>query len=152
LHVTVKNNSSRSINGLFLRLDQILSLKASNEDNEEQTVHRKETIINAIVENTNISGGQVYSQDLMIEIPTNVPGTIRHGNSIGRHYELNLDVELSISGSMSISVPILLLEWSPLLKGIVPDVVQVKVRPDEIKESSEEEENILDYSNEGKTD
>jgi len=120
-------------------------MKAHNLEKEEQIIHRKGTVINATVENSVINPGQVYSQDLMIEIPSNVPGTIRHGQHIGRHYELNLDIELSIQGTLTLTAPILLLEWSPQLKGIVPDVVPISIRKieEEVYDLGDEENKPL---------
>jgi len=129
LHVNIKNQSKRNINGLFLRIEQYISLKGRNIQQEEKIIDRKETSVNALVENSAINGGQNYSQDLVLEIPSHVPGTISHSQFISRKYELNLDVDLAITGSMTLSVPIILLEWSPQLKGVVPDVVPIKVRP-----------------------
>jgi hypothetical protein len=147
VHVKVNNQSTRSVNGLFLRLQQFITMKAHNKENEEQTIYRKEVMIKATVENSNIPPGQSYNQDLMLEIPTHIPGTIRHGSYIGRHYEINLDVELFLAGSLTLTVPVLLLEWSSQLKGIVPDLVPVSIRkldeeeapdPEQVEEFKEE--------------
>jgi len=123
LHATVKNDSSRSINGLFLRLDQFISFKSHNENKEEKTIDRRTILINALIENSALPPGGNFDKDLILEIPPFISGTIQHGQFISRRYELNLDIELSISGSMTLTNPITLLEWSPQLKGLVPDVV-----------------------------
>jgi len=128
LHATVKNESSRSVNGLFLRIEQIISFKSHNQKKEEQTVDRRTILINALVENSGLPPGATFDKDLILEIPPFISGTILHGQYISRRYELNLDVELSISGSMTLTHPITLLEWSPQLKGLVPDVVPVTMK------------------------
>jgi hypothetical protein len=145
IHVNIKNQSSRNINGLFLRIEQYISLKGRNIQQEEKIIDRKETSVNALVENSAITGGQTYSQDLVLEIPSHVPGTISHSQFLSRRYELNLDIGLSITGSMTLSVPLTLLEWSPQLKGVVPDVVPIKVRPhtEEKKDNEKKENNDL---------
>jgi hypothetical protein len=130
LHVNIKNLGTRNINGLFLRIEQYIRLKARNTQQEEKTLDRRETAVNALVENSSINGGSTYSQDLVLEIPPHVPGTVSHSENITRKYELNLDVDLAITGSMTLTVPLTLLEWSPQLKGVVPDVVPIKIKPD----------------------
>jgi len=137
LHANVKNQCSRTVNGLYLRLEQIVIFNAHNEKNEEQTIDRRSTLINALVENSKLPPGGTYDQDLILEIPPFIPGSIRLGNFITRHYELNLDVELSMVGSMTLTHPLIILEWSPQLKGIVPDVVPVSIRTNVVNKDEE---------------
>jgi len=148
LHATVKNQSSRSINGLFLRLEQFISFKSHNQKKEEQTVDRRTILINALVENSNVPSGETFDKDLILEIPPFISGNIQHGQFISRRYELNLDIELSISGSMALTHPITLLEWSPQLKGLVPEVVPITIRKDntEVKDEVKDEvkEEVVD--------
>jgi len=137
LHVTVNNQSSRSVSGLYLRLDQFVNMKAHNEKKLEQSIERKHVLINALIENSGVNSGASFDQDLILEIPQFIPGSIRKGLFLTRQYNLNLDVELSISGSMTLTLPLILLEWSPQLKGKVPDVVPISIR--EKKEVKQEE-------------
>jgi len=144
LHVKVVNQSSRSISALFLRLDQFVNMKALNEKKEEHSIERRNVLINAQVQNSAITAGASYDQDLMLEIPPFITGTISHGHYVSRQYQLSLEIELSISGSMTLSVPVTLLEWSPQLKGIVPDKVPISMKRTTEEEKPKEPEKKLE--------
>jgi len=143
LHIGVKNQSSRNISGLYLRLDQFVRMKAHNNKGEEQSIDRRHVLINALIENSGVKSGIAFQQDILLEIPNFIPGSIKRGNFIDRSYSLNLDVELSFQGSMSLSVPLTLLEWTPQLKGIIPDELPTSTIPNtESKDNQEQQEEV----------
>jgi len=125
-HIHVTNGSTRRVERILMRLEE--HIKFMVEDSKaEQTFHRKETALFARVDDSLVRSKEVFERDLMMPIPTLITGTLGCAKHILREYELIIDVEMQISGKVTVSIPIHLLQWTPLIKDEVPDVVPIKI-------------------------
>jgi len=129
LHVIIDNKSNRKIDRICIYLYQIVKYTAFDAlDKTPQQIERREAVLNAVVDNSFVNPQSVYERDINVPIPSNIPGTIRYGEHIHREYELVIIAEMTPLGSISLKAPILLLEWSPLLKGEIGEVVSVNIQ------------------------
>jgi len=142
LRANINNKSNRNIDKLIFRLEEVLTLNGKDPQDQDETVHRRETIIDTELQDSKIESGKTFNQVMSFQIPTSVPGTIRLGNFIQRHYELNFVVDIAIAGDIEIKTPILILEWSPQLKDIVPEVVPINL--DVKKDDGNDEGEIIE--------
>jgi len=127
LHAFVHNASSRRVERINMRLDEHIAFTAPDPTGVEQIFHRKETVLNATVQNSIVRTNETFEQDLMLNVPTIITGTLKFAKHISREYYLVVDVEMSINGKVTVTLPVLLLQWTPLIKDDVPDVVPVKI-------------------------
>jgi len=130
LHISVDNNSNRKIDRVTVNLYQNLTFSAPGPKGNTEEVHRRETVLNAIIEESAVLPQGKFERDISIPIPNTVPGSIRNSEHIRRDYEISVDVEIPLVTTISIKNPILLLEWSPLLKGEIPEFV-INIHPNQ---------------------
>jgi len=79
------------------------------------------------LEQSQVGSKSTFDRDVVLPIPHNIPGSIRFGEHVHRSYELQIDVEMVPVVTLSIKVPITILEWSPLLKDLMPEVVNINI-------------------------
>jgi len=127
LHVFVNNGSSRRVERITMRLDEHIAFTAPDANQVEQLFHRKETVLHARVEDSVVRTKGTFDRDLMFPVPASITGTLHCAKHISRQYELVVDVEMQLNGKVTVTLPVLLLQWTPLIKNDVPDVVPIKI-------------------------
>jgi len=83
--------------------------------------------------------------DIIIPIPNSVPGSIRYSENISRTYELLITLDLSVQ-NISMKLPLQIYEWSPQIKDIFPDFVNMNQIKNQYNSIREIEKNPLDES------
>jgi hypothetical protein len=126
LHILVENKSSRKVGQITITLFQ--TVKFSVLDGEPQELIRREPVLNAIVENSALGPQGVFDREISIPIPPMIPGSLR-AEFISRKYEISVDVDMPLVSTITVKNPITLLEYSPVLKGIIPEVVNINIHP-----------------------
>eukprot|EP01129_Flabellula_baltica_P016231 TRINITY_DN8550_c0_g1_i1.p1 TRINITY_DN8550_c0_g1~~TRINITY_DN8550_c0_g1_i1.p1 ORF type:complete len:434 (+),score=122.48 TRINITY_DN8550_c0_g1_i1:38-1303(+) len=127
LHLFCKNGATRWVNQLVIKLVEHIAFTAVDANGQEQLMHRKNVVINARVDDSAIDKGCTFDKDLMLPVPNTVSGTIHCSTHISRQYELLVDAEMQVGGKVTVALPVLLLQWSPLIKDDVPEVVPIKI-------------------------
>jgi hypothetical protein len=129
LHVLVENKSNRKVSHITATIFQ--SVKFNVIKGEPQELLRKEPVLNAIIENSEVGPYGKFDREICIPIPPQLPGTLRNAEFISRKYEISVDVEMPLVTTISVKNPITLLEYSPLLKGVIPEVVNINIHPND---------------------
>jgi len=123
LHIKVDNKSNRKVGSVSATIFQTVRFSAMNANDEPQELTRKDAVLHAVFENSEINGVGVYDKIVSFQIPHHIPGTLRHGQYIRRTYELAVNVDMPLVTTIAVTSPMIILEWSPVLKGEVPEEV-----------------------------
>jgi len=129
LNVNAQNKSLRNVDSITFILVEYLTFSAPNSVGQDQSFDRKREILHAEVADSQIPSGGHFHQDLMFTIPHGTPPTILKATHIKRQFELFCQLGVSFVGSNpQVSVPIRILDWSPLLKDDVPKHVPITTK------------------------
>jgi len=129
LHILVENKSNRKVGQITVTLFQSIKFSVMAQNGQQQELLRREPILNAIIEDSGVSAYGKFDREISIPIPPVVPGTLRNANHISRKYEISVDVDMPLVTTISIKNPVTLLEYSPVLKGEIPEVVNINIHP-----------------------
>jgi len=151
VNVNIDNQSNKAVDKIAINLIQIITYTAPDSEGTMQSMKRRVPSLNAILEQGVVNSKGTLDRDVVLPIPSNLPGSIRCGEHIHRSYELQIDVEMVPILTLTIKAPITILEWSPLLKEMMPEVVNINIgRKNPVVEQVEvEEENPLGGSDDG---
>jgi len=127
LHIFINNGSTRRVERVTMRLDEHIAFTAPDVNGVEQLFHRKDTVLHARVDESVVRTKETFERDLMFPIPGTITGTLHCAKHISRQYELVVDVEMQLNGKVTVTLPVLLLQWTPLIKDDVPEVVPIKI-------------------------
>jgi len=129
VNVTVFNKSSRNIDFIIFTVLEYLTFTAPDPEGQVQTFDRKREVLHAEVAESQIpsSGGQ-FNQDLMFALPVGTPPSILKAEHIKRKFELCCELEVPFGTNPVISVPLHILDWSPLLKDDLPKHVPITTK------------------------
>jgi len=130
VNVNALNKSSRNVDSITFILVEYLTFIAPDPNGAEQTFDRKREILHAEVADSQIPAGGQFHQDLMFMIPLGTPPTIIKATHIKRKFELLCQL-VSFGSNPQISIPIRILDWSPLLKDDVPKHVPITTKINE---------------------
>jgi hypothetical protein len=61
------------------------------------------------------------NRDIAVDVPPMTPASLRRGKFIQRHFELTVEVCVTMGSNLLLKAPVLILEWSPLLAGLFPN-------------------------------
>lgn len=78
----------------------------------------RETVFAVDVPNSFVGGGMDWNRDLAVQVPPHAGGSLRKGKFVQRHYELTVEISVSMGSNLILKAPVLLLEWSPILAGL----------------------------------
>jgi hypothetical protein len=129
LHILVENKSNRKVGQITVTLFQSVKFSVMALNGQPQELLRREPILNAIIEDSTVGAYGKFDREISIPIPPIVPGTLRNANHISRKYEISVDVDMPLVTTISIKNPVTLLEYSPVLKGEIPEVVNINIHP-----------------------
>jgi len=128
VNVTANNKSTRSVDFITFILVEYLIFTARNQEGEEQTFERRREVLHAEVAESQISAGGQFNQDLMFVVPLGTPPTILVASHIKRRFELECELEVSFGTNPQVTLPIRILDWSPLLKDDLPKHVPITTK------------------------
>jgi len=128
LHVFVENKSNRKVGSISATVFQTIKFATTDANNDAQELLRREPVLRAVFEQSEINGAGVFDKVVSFQIPPTIPGTIRHSQFIRRTYEISIDVDMPLVTVISTKSPLILLDWSPVLKGEVPEEVKINLQ------------------------
>jgi len=143
ININIDNQSNKAVDKITMNLYQIITYTAPDSSGTMQNLKRRVPSLNATLEQAVVNPKNTLDRDVVIPIPSNIPGSIRFGEHVHRSYELQIDVEMFPILTLTIMAPITILEWSSLLKDVMPEVVNINMG----RTKPEEEENPLGGSN-----
>jgi len=127
ININIDNRSNKGVDRIAMYLYQIVTYTAPDQEGTMQHMKRRVPSLNAFLEQSQVGSKSTFDRDVVLPIPHNIPGSIRFGEHVHRFYELQIDVEMVPVVTLSIKVPITILEWSPLLKDLMPEVVNINI-------------------------
>jgi len=129
VNLTILNKSTRSADGITFIVSEKLTLLAPNYAKQEQVFDRTRELIHAEVADSTVPPGGQFNQDLMFMIPPATPPTITKATHIKRIFDLTCVLQISFGSNPQLTVPIRILDWSPLLKDDLPKQVPITIKP-----------------------
>jgi len=99
-------------------------------------------VLNMIVEKSKINPRSIWENDIIVPLPLNLPGSIRFAQNLSRSYDLNITLEIPVL-NISVKSPIIILEWSPHMQDIFPEIVYNQLHGQDINQK-EKIQNVVE--------
>jgi len=129
VNLSILNKSTRSVDGITFIVSEKLTFMAPNLTKQDQIFDRTRELLHAEVADSAVPSGGQFNQDLMFMIPPATPATITKATHIKRTFDLACVLQISFGTNPQITVPLRILDWSPLVKDDLPKQVPITIRP-----------------------
>eukprot|EP01130_Rhizamoeba_saxonica_P004565 TRINITY_DN1864_c0_g1_i2.p1 TRINITY_DN1864_c0_g1~~TRINITY_DN1864_c0_g1_i2.p1 ORF type:complete len:396 (+),score=69.61 TRINITY_DN1864_c0_g1_i2:26-1189(+) len=145
LNILLNNTSKRKVDGLFFKIVRHVTC-TGKWNNKDRDLHRKDIVVSSHIPDSHVFPGDNYSEDVRLDIGSYLPPTIRNGQLVQRHYEIVISAEMPLSGKVEITIPLLILGWSPIFSNLMADLEAVANSHSVIDTTSSEEvlDNVAD--------